>query len=111
MLASLIYKADLSDRKEICVGLLRRLTADQQKAYLLWCIAQLAPIYRGTKLVGPVSGANESWHWFTMLCTQYALDYETARLELLRRVRAVGTTREVAAVNLPRLLPGTLATN
>jgi hypothetical protein len=84
-----IYKLDLAERREIVEGLLGRLTPEQQKAFLVWCCRQLKPIFSGTMIHGPIlRGAKESWHWLCILCTQFDLDFESARAELERRVRA-----------------------
>lgn len=89
-----IYKADLGDRKEVVEGLLGRLSAGQQKSFLDWCCWHLKPAFAGTRIDGPILlGKKESWHWLCILCTQYGLDFDTARAELERRVRTGKTEK------------------
>lgn len=85
-----IYRADYADRKEVVESLLGWLTPAQQGEFLTWCCQQLPPVFAGTRIEGPIlGGKKESWHWFIMLCTQYGLNFERARLELERRARNV----------------------
>lgn len=90
-----IHKADYADRKEMVEGLFGWLTPEEQLAFLNWCVTQLRPIFRGTSFEGPVvGGKKECWLWMCILCTDYGLDFEAARLELERRVREANPPKE-----------------
>lgn len=104
MAARQLFRLDLGDRKEVVVGLLGRLTPAQQKDFLTWCIAQTPPIYRGTRIEGELRTAGESWWYFCLLSAEYGLDFDKARLELERRVRAFGKTRSTVRLNVTQLV-------
>lgn len=104
-----IYDQDLGQRKEIVLGLLAWLSAGEQKAFLTWCCGQLASIYRGTRIDGPIiGGAKESWVHLVMLCTQLGLDFEVARAELERRVQRARPQREARRMLLIPGVPGAI---
>ena len=85
----LVTTLDYADRKEMVESLLNWLNPDQQLKFLNWCCSQLAPIYSGTRIDGPVINTGEAWLFVCLLCTQFELDFEMMRNRLERVVRKI----------------------